>query len=73
MRKYVFNKQILGAVLSGMSTLKIAKAGPRDWRLGLLVVIWGLGVAVAVGTIATEAKEAEARLDSDPRPPRRAS
>ncbi len=59
MRKYLFNKQMISAVLSGVSTLKIAKAGPRDWRLGLLAVIWGLGVAVTVGTIAIEAREAK--------------
>jgi hypothetical protein len=68
MRKYLFNTQLLGAVVGGWSTLQATRNGPRDWRLALMWAGWGIGVAVAVGTIIIEARERDlddARFELD--------
>lgn len=68
MRKYLFNTQLLGAVVSGWSTVQATRHGPRDWRLALMWAGWGIGVAVAVGTVIIEAREREiedAKFDLD--------
>lgn len=45
---------MLSAVFGGWSTIQATRKGPRDWRLLLLWVIWGLTMAVAVGTVLKE-------------------
>ena len=57
MRKYLFNGSLLGAVAGGWSIFQITKEGPRDWRLILMWISWGLTVAIAVGTIAIQAQD----------------
>ena len=56
MRKFIFSTTVLGAVFGGWSTLQATRKGPRDWRLILMWVSWGLTVAIAVGTIVKEAQ-----------------
>lgn len=51
MRKFLFSGTMLSAVFGGWSTVQATRKGPRDWRLALMWVIWGLTVAVAVGTV----------------------
>lgn len=53
-RKFIFSGTMLSAVFGGWSTIQATRKGPRDWRLGLLWVIWGLTIAVAVGTVLKE-------------------
>jgi hypothetical protein len=57
MRKYLFNGSLLGAVAGGWSIFQTTKEGPRDWRLILMWISWGLTVAIAVGTIAIQAQD----------------
>jgi hypothetical protein len=45
---------MLSALFGGWSTVQATRKGPRDWRLAILWVIWGLTVAVAVGTVLKE-------------------
>ncbi|MDM4762669.1 hypothetical protein QT381_06580 [Galbitalea sp. SE-J8] len=59
MRKYLFNTQLLGAVVGGWTTLQATRKGPRDWRLALMWAGWGIGVAVAIGTIIIDARGRE--------------
>jgi len=54
-RKFIFNTSILGALFSGVGVVKATTSGPRDWRLILMWVSWGLAVAIAVGTVIKEA------------------
>lgn len=42
---------MLSAVFGGWSTVQATRKGPRDWRLAAMWLIWGLTVAVAVGTV----------------------
>ena len=56
MRKYILNSSIIGAVIGGFSAVQTTRKGPRDWRLILMWVSWGLTVAIAAGTIVKEAQ-----------------
>jgi hypothetical protein len=55
MRKFIFNTSILSALFGVWGVAQATRKGPRDWRLILMWVSWGLTVAIAVGTVITEA------------------
>lgn len=57
MRKYIFNGAVISAAFSAVGVLQQTKNGPRDWRLALSWVSWGISVAIAVGTIIEDQKE----------------
>lgn len=57
MRRYLFNGSLLSAVAGGWTIFQTTKQGPRDWRLILMWLSWGLTVAIAVGTIAKQAQD----------------
>lgn len=64
MRRYIFNAAVLGAVAGVVPAIRHSVRGPRDWRLALIWVGWGINVAIAVGTVIEQnrlAHEAEAR------------
>ncbi len=60
MRKFLFNASILGAVFGGISALRATFRGPRDWRLILVWLGWGISVALAVADVVAESREDEA-------------
>lgn len=51
MRKYILNSSIIGALIGGISAVQTTRKGPRDWRLILLWVSWGITVALAIGSV----------------------
>ena len=51
MRKFIFNTTLLSAIFGGWGTVQATRRGPRDWRLILMWISWGLTVAIAVGTV----------------------
>ncbi|WP_022886552.1 hypothetical protein [Glaciibacter superstes] len=57
MRKFIFNSAMIGVVAGGWNTLQATRHGPRDWRLVLMWIGWGLSVAVAIGTVVKEADQ----------------
>ena len=59
MRKYLFNTSVLSSAFGIFGLAKTTKNGPRDWRLVLLWLAWGIGVAIAVGTVIEKNREAE--------------
>lgn len=59
MRKYIFNGSLISAVFGGLNAIRATRKGPRDWRLALLWASWGLTVALAVGNIIDQTREAE--------------
>ncbi|ERG65000.1 MULTISPECIES: hypothetical protein [Agrococcus] len=68
MRKYLFNAGVLSSVASGIGVAKATQKGPRDWRLALLWVSWGIGVALAIGAVnqrdeGTRQQELERELE----------
>jgi hypothetical protein len=66
MRKFIFSGHMLSALFSGVSTIQASRRGPRDWRLILTWVSWGLTIAVAVGTVIKDADEASHKLEDKP-------
>lgn len=59
MRKYILNGAVLGAAFSAVGVINATRTGPRDWRLALMWVSWGINVAIAVGTVIEEGREQE--------------
>lgn len=55
MRKYIFSSSVISAVFGGWSILQTTRQGPRDWRLVLMWLSWGLTLAIAIGTVIDEA------------------
>jgi hypothetical protein len=55
-RKYVLNTGVLGAAFSFLGLAKTTKRGPRDWRLILMWVSAIASLAIAVGTVAEQAR-----------------
>ncbi|UOE45450.1 hypothetical protein [Agromyces larvae] len=59
MRKYLFSGAVLAAIFSGIGVVRATIAGPRDWRLLLMWVSWAASLAIAIGTVAEDAKQGE--------------
>ncbi len=65
MRKYLLNGAVIGAAFSAVGVINQTRNGPRDWRLALMWVSWGISVAVAIGTVIEENRELESGLIDD--------
>lgn len=59
MRKFIFNFSVLSALFGAVGLARATAQGPRDWRLILMWIGWGINVAIAVGAVAEQAKEHE--------------
>jgi hypothetical protein len=64
MRKYLFNGAMLGVLVSGWNTIRASKIKPKDWRLALIWISWGLSVAIALGDVAEDARRRRLEADS---------
>ena len=64
MRKFIFSGTMLSAVFGIASTIKATRKGPRDWRLALMWIGWGLTVAIAAGTVIKNADDASGELEN---------
>lgn len=58
MRKFLFSGTVISALFGGISTVQASRKGPRDWRLILMWISWGLTVAIAVGTVIKDSEHA---------------
>ena len=59
MRKFIFNFSVLSSLFGAVGLAKSTAQGPRDWRLILLWIAWGINVAIAVGTVIEETRDGE--------------
>jgi hypothetical protein len=59
MRKYIFNGAVISAAIGLWSTIQSSKSGVRDWRVVLMWVNAGISLAIAVGSVIQESKEAQ--------------
>lgn len=60
MRKFVFSSAMIGVLTGGWNAVRATRTGPRDWRLLLLWLGWGLSTATAIGTVIIDARERDA-------------
>jgi hypothetical protein len=58
-RKFIFSGTLISAVLGGWGTLQTTRKGPRDWRLVLMWISWAATVAIAVGTVIEQSRNAD--------------
>jgi hypothetical protein len=58
-RKFLFNTSVLSALFSAIGVVRATSKGPRDWRLILLWVSWAASLAIAIGTVVEDTKDAE--------------
>ncbi|HAM25553.1 MAG TPA: hypothetical protein DCP11_02315 [Microbacteriaceae bacterium] len=58
MRKFIFSGTLISAILGGWGTLQTTRRGPRDWRLILMWISWAATVAIAVGTVIEQSRDA---------------
>ncbi len=56
MRKFLFNTSVLSAAFGVFGVAQATRRGPRDWRLLLMWLGWGLTVAIAVGTVIKDSE-----------------
>ena len=59
MRKFLFSTSVLGVLFNGIAVAKTTTQGPRDWRLILLWVSWAAALAIAIGNVVENTKDAE--------------
>lgn len=59
MRKFIFNSSVVSALFGAVGVLKTTKEGPRDWRLILMWISWGITVAIAIGTVIQDSDSLE--------------
>ncbi|AQX79908.1 hypothetical protein A4X17_05430 [Plantibacter sp. H53] len=59
MRKFLFNGSMISTVFGGISALQATRQGPRDWKLALLWVSWGISLALAISSVIDDSKQAE--------------
>ncbi len=65
MRKFLFNGSMISAIFGAWGVVQTTRKGPRDWRLVLMWISWGLSVAIAVGTVVKDADAERAELELD--------
>lgn len=58
MRKFIFNTSILSALFGVWGVVQATRKGPRDWRLVLIWISWGIAVALAVGSVIEQSRAA---------------
>ena len=61
MRKFIFNGAVISAAIGLWSTIQSTRSGPRDWRVPLMWINAALSLAIVVGTVLQESKEADER------------
>jgi hypothetical protein len=59
MRKFLLNTSVLSAVFGAFGVVQTTRRGPRDWRLILMWIAWAISVAIAIGTVVEETRDAE--------------
>ena len=59
MRRFLLNFGVLSSLVGAVGVTKQTISGPRDWRLILMWIAWVIGVALAVGTVIENSREAD--------------
>lgn len=64
MRKYILNTSIISSIVGAVGVVQTTRKGPRDWRLILMWISWGITVALAVGSVMQQDEDARELEDS---------
>lgn len=56
-RKFLLNPGVLTAVAGAVGVYKVTKDAPMNWRSLLLWGSWGIGVALAVGSVVEQDRQ----------------
>jgi len=59
MRKFLLSPGIWSSLFPVIGLSRATKDGPRDWRLVLMWLSFGIGLALAVGTVLDKSRQAE--------------
>lgn len=59
MRKFLLNTSVLSSLFGVWGLAQTTRKGPRDWRLILMWLSWGMTVAIAVGTVLEDQRRLE--------------
>jgi hypothetical protein len=59
MRKFLLSPGFWTSLFPVVGIARSTKDGPRDWRLILMWISWGISVALAVGVVLDKSREAE--------------
>jgi len=63
-RKYILNTSIISSIVGAVGVVQTTRKGPRDWRLILMWISWGITVALAVGSVMQQDEDARELEDS---------
>ncbi|MGO2110149.1 MAG: hypothetical protein ACTH31_00885 [Pseudoclavibacter sp.] len=66
MRKFLTNGAVLSSIFSVVPLIRQTATQRRKWKLTLMWIAWGIGVAVAIASVLDdidEAREAELELN----------
>ena len=59
MRKFLLSPGIWTSLFGAVGIARATKDGPRDWRLILMWVSWGITVSLAVGAVLEKSRQVE--------------
>jgi hypothetical protein len=58
-RKFLFSTAVWSSLFGAIGVVRQTTSGPRDWRLVLQWIITGASIAIAVGTVIEQSRDAE--------------
>jgi uncharacterized membrane protein YraQ (UPF0718 family) len=61
MRKFIFNGAVISAAIGLVTTIQSTRSGVRDWRVPLMWIGSAITLAIAIGTVVQESREAQFR------------
>lgn len=65
MRKFITNGAVLSSIFAIVPLIKNTATQRRNWKVILMWVAWGLGIAIAIASVLDDIDEArEAELES---------
>ncbi|ODA89440.1 hypothetical protein ATY41_05925 [Leifsonia xyli subsp. xyli] len=61
MRKFIFNGAVVSAAIGLFTTIQSTRRGARDWRVPLMWISSAITLAIAIGTVVKDSREAKLR------------
>ena len=58
MRRFLFNPAVLSSVFAVVPLIKSTATQRRRWKIVLMYIAWGIGIAVAIASVLDDIDEA---------------